>query len=763
MRGRLYLLCLACMALGVYAGRHLAPAALAAILASTLFACLLITLKKPRLTRAVSLPAAFMIVGALLMFFSVWQARHGLLYELATRRCVVSVEGRVVSPHMRSGEGASFFAEVSSVTVKNLEHTCAQRALIRVEGPISENRYYPGSKLIARGKLSAPGRNAGWLLERGAACSLDVEPAGLLPGKGGADAISRSVHAGRLWISSCYRRLFGEEEAGLMEGVTLSRLDGLDAGLLEDLRDCGLSHIVAVSGLHVGSVAILTLALMSAIGAGKRGRYLAASSMAVLALAMSNFRPSALRATLMGVMGFGGILLGREYDSLAGLSLAGMLILCANPRSLFDQGLQLSFAAALGIVLVAGRCKGATGARLALAVCAAAQLGTLPLMLLRGEGQPVTAIAANLLVVPVVGPLLMAGWFVAALSSVSGWLAGYISVLPAAAAKYIIAVASVCAGVPRAGLYGPVTAVMAFLLYVMGLIGMVRQARDAGSIFKPFVACALAVLLMLLPCITMTGVTGGGNSMTALDIGEGDATLLRDRTGATALIDGGPDGRMLLEKLQRKGIRKLDLIVLTHPHSDHLDGLVEVSKRLPVGALLEPGLPAASGMYRELLESAEKRRIRRMIAREGQVVRVSELMELEVLYAPRDLREVPDEMNDCSVVIMARIGEMKALLTGDIGDETQETLMGLHPDLSCEVLKVPHHGAREASSAEFLSACRPAVATISAGEDNRFGHPSRLCLQLLESRGMRVARTDRQGDIEISVDNGRIGLATGRR
>lgn len=750
------------MALGVLAGRYLAPAILAAILASTLFTCLLTTVIRPRHARAVALPAAFMAVGALLMFFSVWQARHGLLYELATRRCVVSVEGRVVSPHIRGTEGPSFFAEVSSVKAEDLERTCKQRLLIRVRGPTSENRFFPGARLIARGKLFAPGKNAGWLLEHGAACSLDVKPADLLPGKGPADVISRSVHAGRLWMSSRYSLLFGEEEAGLMEGVTLSKLDGLDAGLLEDLRDSGLSHIVAVSGLHVGSVAILTLALMSALGAGKRSRYMAASSMAVLALAISNFRPSALRATLMGVMGFGGILLGRDYDSLTGLSLAGMLILCANPRSLFDQGLQYSFAAALGIVLVAGRSKGATGARLILAVCAAAQLGTLPLMLMRGEGQPVTAIVANLLVVPVVGPLLMAGWLVSLLTLASGRLAGCISVLPAAAARYIIAVASVCAGVPRAGLYGTPTAVVAFVLYVLGLVGMIRQAGDNGSVFKPFVACALAVLLMLLPCLTMTGITGT-NSMTALDIGQGDATLLRDRTGATALIDGGPNGKILQEKLQRRGIRKLDLIVSTHPHSDHVDGLAEVSKRLPVGALLEPGLPAATGKYRELLESAKKRRIRRMSAREGQVVRVSKLMELEVLYAPRDQREAPDDMNDCSIVIMARVGEMRVLLTGDIGAETQETLMGLHPDLSCEVLKVPHHGAREASCAEFLSACRPVVATVSAGKDNRFGHPSRRCLELLKSRGMVVERTDRQGDIEISMDSGRIGLATGRR
>jgi competence protein ComEC len=145
------------------------------------------------------------------------------------------------------------------------------------------------------------------------------------------------------------------------------------------------------------------------------------------------------------------------------------------------------------------------------------------------------------------------------------------------------------------------------------------------------------------------------------------------------------------------------------------------------------------------------------------VVRVSERTRLEVLYAPGASAGGMSDANDSSLVVMVHLNGMRALMTGDLGSDEQKELLAYHPDLSCDVLKVPHHGAREAASGELYDACRPALAAISVWKGNRFGHPSATCIEKLADRRIPVERTDRDGDLEVSVDNGRIGLAKGRR
>ncbi len=760
MRGRFYLLCLACMASGVVAGRYAGLKWVAALAASAAAAGMLAAAHW-RGARVVAIPVVFLLVGIALMSGVTSRIKRGALPALAERRLNVKAEGRVVSTPSRKGELTSFFMEVRRLETAGSWSAVRERVQVRVESNRGPRGIYPGVSVRARGGLVPSGRSEQWLIDRGAGCILHVREGGLDECGPPPDPVSRLVEAARTRVSEAYREVFDEETAGLMEGVTLSKLDGLDPGLLEDLRRCGLSHIVAVSGLHVGSAAMLTAALLGALGAGRRTRYAAASGMALLVLGASNFRPSAVRASLMALAGYGGRLTGRRYDPLSGLCIAGFLILGTNPRSLFDQGLQLSFAAALGIVLTSSGMGHGSRTRSLLAVCAGAQLGILPLLLARGEPFPVTAVAANLLVVPVTGLLLMTGWGVAALVPLSPAAGRLAAVLPGSAAGYVTAVVGVMARVPLTGPAGKLLSASSFLLYSAALVWTVSRARTGRGMFAPAAACALAVFLALATCLPTPGAAA--DRVVILDVGEGDAILLTDSTGAAVLIDGGPDERLLRRKLDDRGVRKLDLVVLSHPHADHAAGLAGVAESMPVGRILEPGVPSLSADYRRLKEASDTRHIPRTKGREGLYLRVSEATALEVLYAPEDSQAEAGDLNECSLVILARLSGMKVLLCGDIGPDGIKALLGTHPDLESDVLKVPHHGASESASPELLSATRPLVAAISAGEDNSFGHPSRRCVKMLEARGIPVARTDRDGDIVVSVSRGRIGLAKERR
>jgi competence protein ComEC len=280
---------------------------------------------------------------------------------------------------------------------------------------------------------------------------------------------------------------------------------------------------------------------------------------------------------------------------------------------------------------------------------------------------------------------------------------------------------------------------------------------------KPAIALGVALLLVLMACFPIAP-GGGGTSMTFLDVGEGDAILLRGRSGYTTLIDGGPDPQEIMIKLRSRRISRVDLMVLSHPHADHCAGLVEVMRRMPVGRLLGPGVPTgSSGVYKQLVDAAQERGVPVMPAKEGQRISSGEDVDIDVLYAPSQIERPPENLNDCSIVAMAHAAGADILLCGDIEAEGQRKLLAAHPSVQCDVIKVPHQGAANAATEELFDASKPALAAISVGRDNKYGHPSSKCMDLLAARGVRVLRTDLNGDIELSFDNGRIGQRSSRR
>lgn len=771
MRANLGLACLVCAACGTAAGRH-APgrAAVALALAAAACAASLFLSGGPGRRRAALAAAAFCAWTAIsaAQFSAI---RNGVLPRLAAEGRSVTVEGRIVSPLESAGPGSSFYLKVTSLEGGRQRGGAGERVLVRSGRALPRVDYFPGVPVKVHGRLSLPGRNAARLLERGAACVMGVSSAGIQT-RGPPDAISRVVQAARSWVSGRYALLFDHRAAGLLEGITLSKLDLMQPGLRSELRSCGLSHIVAVSGLHVGAAAALVLAGAAAAGLGKAARYSTAGLSALAVLALSGFRPAAARAAFMATAAYGGALAGRRYDPRIGLSVAGMGMLAANPRALFDWGFQYSFAAAAGIILAVGlqgrRPTGSPsgervgGLRAALVVCSGAQLGLIPIMLARGEPVPVTALLANLLVVPVVGPILLSGWLAAALSPISLAAARPVALLAGALARYVMFVCSSLSLVPGGRFAGSALSKASLALYLLGLALLLAAIKKGSGLLRPGVAVTLALALALFSC-GVPGPSSGRDTVTFLDVGQGDAVLATDSTGARVLVDGGPDPGRLMEKLEGRGVSRLDLAVSTHPHADHLAGLVEAVDRLPVGALLEPGLPPGSSMHRRLIDRAGARGVRRTTARRGQMVRVSAAMSLEVLRAPADLEELPEDVNDRSLVILLRVGGMKVLLTGDAGSEAQDQVVAESPWLRCDVLKVSHQGAADDTSETLLETCRPVLAAISVGAGNMYGHPSAGCLEMLAEHGIVVARTDIDGDIEVSGGSGRIGLTTGRR
>lgn len=769
MRGRLYLGAFVCLVVGIAAGRTARPAVVAAVAVPLVLAVLLCARYRRGFARAIILLASFALLGLLIASVACARARNGILPQISLRCPDVTACGTVAGPVYRSSSGASFLMSVSKVSEGGRVWRTSEKLLVRLDHR-EESRAVAarGGGVTVRGRLVPSKEGSGWLIEKGAACAIDAAGGSVRAAGDRAGRITALLSGIRSGLSDRYRRLFEPGSAGFIEGVTLGKLDGIAPDVLADLRNSGLSHIVAVSGLHVGAAAVIALAILAAAGAGRKARYAGAGMIAFAVAALAAFRPSASRALLMACLGFGAAATGRRYDSLSGLSLAGILLACSNPMVVFDQGFQFSFLAALGIIAGA-RMAGARGrvsrVRALLAASACAQLAVAPLVLLEGGGVPVTALAANVIAVPLTGPVLLASWAAASVSVVSETLGRFVAQVPAALSKLILFAASTFSGMPMSGLNRGVVPAAALLVYAGGLFALAVKARRGGKLFHPMVAVTISLAIMLAPLAPIAW-RASEDTMTVLDVGQGDAILLEDHAGACVLVDGGPDGRNVLKKLEKRGVRRIDLVILSHAHADHVTGLIDVVRCLPVGRIIESGTGGkGSEAYSEFLSVAKARDVPRTLAREGQVVELSDSTSIEVLHAG-ELRwpgsgDACENLNDCSVVVMVKIGGSKALLAGDIEADGQLEMIGFHPEISCDVLKVPHQGAADAMTRELMEACRPAVALVSVGKQNLYGHPSKECLALSKEYGARLFRTDRDGDIEVSFAGDRITVRTG--
>ncbi len=505
----------------------------------------------------------------------------------------------------------------------------------------------------------------------------------------------------------------------LLAGFLIGDTSGVDEIDVVAMRKAGLSHFTAVSGSNV--VLFLGLLFIAAGPLGlepKRRAIVGLIGLPIYAAATA-FEPSVLRASLMAGTALAGRLAGIVFEAWQLLSLAVIVLLIADSGLTSSVGLQLSVAATMGVLIGARWPVGARLARRALAVTVGAQLAVAPLLLLHFGQVPVVSPLVNLIAAPLVATATMVGAIgVVGPSSLVGlgaWLADLVLIL----ARSVV-------GWPQLSLLGVLGVGGAGLLFI-------RYQRLRGAI-----TLGAAALLV----VVMTGVGGGLPSVGAvvLDVGQGDSILLVGGEGHFALVDGGPDPVLLIERLGQYGIRTLDLVVLTHVHADHAAGLTGVVGRIPIGRVWAAVEPHETPVATELLTLLAGHGIATETPEVGQTWLLGQL-ELTVL-GPRRRYASP---NDQSIVLLVRGSGRSMLLSGDIERVAQWELDGVTAD----VLKVPHQGGATSDPA-WLEQVGADLAVISVGP-NDFGHPADWVLELLEQSGTEVLRTDIEGDVVVPL------------
>jgi len=572
-------------------------------------------------------------------------------------------------------------------------------------------------------------------------------------------------------------------EAALARGFVLGEDEEIDAATREDFRRSGLAHLLAVSGQNVTLLALLAMPLLGALGIPLRERLVWILALIALYVPLAGAGPSIQRAAVMGGAGLLATLGGRRASRLHALALALVVTLAIDPAIAGDVGWQLSFAAVLGILLLAAPLRdallarwGAGGIRRTLAegvaVTVAATLATAPLIAFYFESFSTVTLLANVAAMPAVAPAMWLGMASAAASQVPAAPVELLNGLNALLLAYVAQVAAWC-GRPgwaqvqvHLGPGGVAASYAALAVVAVALHPCVRTfgrigAKSANAPRRRWlpVAPVAAMAAVLTGAALFVGWPGGsgraapppaGLRIEILDVGQGDAILLQPAGAPAVLVDGGPPGDELAGKLAAAGVERLGAVIVTHDESDHAGGIEEIIGQVSIARLLYARLGGGD------LEAARAAGATPVRVAAGSVLR-SGALSLEAIWPPPALLSAPpaDDPNTLALVLVARWHDFSMLLSADAEAEA----VPLDPG-PVDVLKVAHHGSADAGLAALLERLRPRLAAISVGEGNSYGHPDPGTLATLATHGVRTVRTDRDGDIAIEVQRGSIRVSS---
>lgn len=723
----------------------------------------------------------------------------------------VTVEGTVVEEPLFHADYTAYRLQVEVVETREGQYSVPGTLLVKIYGDRGEN-YWFGERLRLHGTIVQPRgqRNPGgfnyrfYLRSQGIDALIYPDPARVSSlGPAEVGMLAGSAVKLREAMSEVINSALPSPSAELLTAILFGQRHRLPEEVEDNFRRAGAGHLMAVSGLHVGLVAALILGLWRRFNLQGRLPLVFAIILVFAYAYLTGMRPSALRAALMVATALGALLLDREHDLPTAIAFAALVTLFINPLLLLTIGFQLSYAATLALVysyrplerlLTFLHCP-----RFLLspfAVTLAAQIGVLPLCIYYFQYLPTGALLFNIMLLPLTA-------FVVGLG-LTGALAGLIfstagSLLLWASRPLLELMLFITALSRLPGFYIPLNPPgVTFLFVFYGLLAAVLffyyrwDAQNSGLEKTALADYALAILSGLLPgkriririaiaaalflavIFIWSGILLPSQSLltvTFIDVGQGASALIETPCGAVIMVDAGGEPawrgnpgetgeRVLLPLLRRRGIKRVDLAVITHPHDDHFGGFVSLVNEIVLERILISPVAGETVYYGNLLSQAELTGAEIIETGDGQTWHCGRDLILEVIGPPKTLlRGTNSDLNNNSVVFLLHYGEIRMLFTGDIEDAAVRELFRRQVELRADLLLIPHHGGYMEAMPAFLEAVRPSLAVIQVGS-NPFGHPHPYIINILEEAGIPTYRNDHHGAIIVKTDGSRMEVTT---
>ena len=601
-------------------------------------------------------------------------------------------------------------------------------------------------------------------------------------------------------LGESLRQSLPEPECSLARGILLGLRGDIPPSLNEAFQRSGTTHILAISGQNMAIIAGIVLSVATRIFGKHRPTYFIITlTILWLYALLAGMSAPVLRAVIMVSVYLLGIYLGRQRSGLTAVAFSAAVMIAIHPKILWQISFQLSFAAVLGLILLTptlqdwlSRLRMPKVVSDSLAVGLGAILATLPLTAYYfGYTSLVTLpttffaslVLPAIIMITAAAAIIGLAWTPAA--QVIGWVDWPLL-------KYFVLVVQGFAAIPHASIeIGQVKAwlvwtyygLLAAILWLSSELKRLFPRKEAPA--KAFESTpvptplkwgisALMMIAAVIWAVIFTAPETGKLQVSFIDVGQGDSILIKSPSNHYVLVDGGPNPEATCLALGEElpfWTRNIDMVVLTHQHDDHANGLIEVVQRYIVKQALYPPdqlNKAGDSNYlpgsMELRDTLSNNGIKCVTARAGQIIDIGGA-KIEVLNPPEQAYENTDsDIDNNGVVLRVSMGEISFLLSADLYWDGELHLVCDHPVLQSTVLKVGHHGSKSSTRSYFLSAVDPQIAVISVGAGNRFGHPSEETVERLNAYVGEdmVFTTMNQGTITFTTDGKRLWVDTER-
>jgi|GEM_PF-886869 len=571
-----------------------------------------------------------------------------------------------------------------------------------------------------------------------------------------------------------------QNEAALLYGILTGSKSEIDPEVKQVFSLTGLAHILSVSGLHIGFLVLLLTTVLKPFKLCKRAQSITILVIAAFYILLIGAPVPAVRALLMLAVMLGGTILGKQYDLNASASFAAILLLLYNPLLIHDPGYIISFACIFSISFLHSPINAAlkflpSWFRSSLALSMAVWLGITPVLIYYFNYVSFINILLNVFAVPLAFLITLAGF----VGVITGLLLPGIALFVFAASYYLIKLLYLISEkallFPFAGMNIPSLSLYWYIIYYFFLLMLVEAFWKYRSLsFKRSYEAVGAAALCLAVLINLMQ----NNAMTVnfIDVGQGDCSVIQTAHGKVIVVDGGGSAdwqkdtydigeKVTVPALRRLGIWRVDTLIVTHVHDDHIGGAVAILESYKVNQVI---LPASdrygegefdSASHQKLMTICKEKSIPVIYLQSGSAIATDKDVKLTVLAPQKPyLKNTDSDVNNNSLVFKLSYKDFDALFTGDIQQEAEQRL--LNEDISCDVLKIAHHGSPYSTIAKFVKQAEPEFSIISVGEKNNYGHPSKEVIERLETVESQVYRTDISGAVRITTNGKSMNIKT---
>lgn len=557
-------------------------------------------------------------------------------------------------------------------------------------------------------------------------------------------------------------------QGAVLEALLLGERGRIDPEVIRSLQHAGIFHLFAISGAHIAIISFLLFSFFRFVRVPDRASSILLILCLVFYALLVEGRPSVMRATIMALAFLLGKLLWRNVNLLNTLAISAFVILLFNPASLLNIGFQMTFAATLSIVLIFPKVipylpKLPLRISEIFALSLTAQLGVMPFIASAFNRITLSSLLLNFGAIPLVGLTMGAGYVFFLVAWASPFAAGILAKLVHFLIDLLIAVSHALDPVPGLSFRIPDPPLFVVLGYFLFLGLLLIPVRIKGQRVIASVCFAIFFGLLVIHPFPAHSKT---LKLTFIDVGQGDSILIEFPGRRKMLVDGGgtPEDtfdigdRIVSPFLWQKGIKKIDYLVLTHAHPDHMNGLKAVAGNFKIGEFWESFSPEDDRSYAELRKRlSHATSLRRIFRGHAETI---DGVKVEVLNPARGDPIVSKIHNDLSLVLRISYGRTAFFLASDIGKSVEKELAGSPAALQSDVLKSPHHGSDSSSSEEFLAAVAPRILVITVGAGNRYNLPNQKTIDRYQDIGVEIYRTDLMGAVEISTDGENLLLRT---